>query len=391
MKIGILTFIHTKNYGANLQCFALQYKLNKMGYDTEVLNLYRPIDKGYLQCASDENRFSILYTYKSWKDYKSRFNKTFVRFLHKLGLFAEKGEGILKDDGFTKFQHNYIKFSNKCYRNYTELYEQFPHELYSHLIVGSDQVWNYASRFPKEPFFLTFTEIPKKISYAASLGHTSIPSKIKPILANWLSSFSAISVREESAVAAISEITNLPVKTNIDPIFLLDKKQWMEALTISENSEDKYVLVYMLSVSEPTIMLAQKVAEKLHCGIKIITSRPLVNKPSGCEVLKSEDPRSFVEHYTRASFVVTNSFHGTAFSIDFNIPFVTMDKPGGRLNSRKGDLLKLLHLENRNLFEGQDYVLEDILSCDFLDANIEIERQRTYSMEYLNNELSELK
>ena len=75
MKIGILTFIHTRNFGANLQCFALQHQLSLMGYDSEVINLYRPDDKGYLPCEDDKKRFPKLYSYHSLKDYRKRINK----------------------------------------------------------------------------------------------------------------------------------------------------------------------------------------------------------------------------------------------------------------------------------------------------------------------------
>lgn len=377
MKVGILTFIHTKNFGANLQCFALQHKLLSMGYDAEVINLYRPKDKGYIPCKEDNERFSPIFTYKSLKDYKSKFNKFAARLISSLKYaLSSKKQDQESTNGFDHFQQKYIKFSENCYRNFTQLYNEFPHQLYSHLVVGSDQVWNYSSDFSKEPFFLTFTDSPKKISYAASVGHDSIPEKIAPLLRKWLESFSAISVREKTSVSVVEKLTNKDIDSVIDPTLLITKDQWLQAFSIKKESNQTFVLVYMLSVSESTLKLATDIANKIGCGVKIITNRPLLTTPSGCEVLRNENPKSFVELYCKASFVVTNSFHGTAFAINFNIPFVTMDKQSARLNIRKGDLLKLLHLENRNLFEGDSYDIDNIMSCDFTEANNILESER---------------
>lgn len=386
MKIGILTFIHTKNFGANLQCFALQQKIHSMNYNVEVINLYRPGDKGYIACEKDKERFAPIYSCNSWRDYRSKFNKKIVHLISWLkSLFNYSKSKINKQDGFQQFHHDYIHFSSKCYRNYTQLYEEFPHLEYTHLVVGSDQVWNYASDFSREPFFLTFTDESTKISYAASVGHASIPETIKPIFKKWLDGFFAISVREKTSVTEIKDITGKDVYNVIDPTLLLNKEQWLNALSIKDIETSPFVLVYMLSVSESTLQLAHDVASKLNCGIKLITNRPLINISHRCEVLRDEDPKSFVELYSKAKFIVTNSFHGTAFAINFNVPFVTMDKRNARLNVRKGDLLKLLNLEHRNLFEGDAYNVDQLLKCDFSEANSLLEKERIFAEKYLKS------
>ena len=384
MKIGILTFIHTHNFGANLQCFALQHQLESMGFDVDILNLYRPVDKGYVSCDSDKTRFPILYKFNTIIDYRSRFNKFFA---HVLWKFRPKRISSTAD-GFIEFQNNYIHFSDEEYRNFTQLYDRFPQAKYTHLIVGSDQVWNYSSNFSKEPFFLTFAKKTHKISYAPSIGHSNIPNMIGDIYKKWLDDFSAISVREESASDFLSKLLDRPIPQVLDPTLLLNKECWLKALSIPQKDNENYVLVYMLSLSVSAIDLAKRIANKLGCSVKIITNRPVVGNLDNCELLRTENPRSFVERYSKARFVITNSFHGTAFAVNFNIPFITVEKMKSRLNSRKTSLLNLLELKQRQIFEDDNMNMEDFLDCDFSKANEILERERKKSFEYLIDSLN---
>lgn len=387
MKIGILTFIHTRNFGANLQCFALQHTLESMGYDAEVINLYRPVDKGYVPCDNDKIRFAGIYRYHSFKDYRSKINKLIVPLINRiLGRHKNNKE---KPDGFLSFQKQFIHFSSEEYHNFTRIYSDFPQNKYSHLITGSDQVWNYSTVFSKEPFFLTFSNTNKtiKVSYAASLGHLSLPNEVQKKYKDWLKGFAAISVREESAVAAITPLTDKKVFRVLDPTLLIEKKEWLRSLSINSSESEGYVLVYMLSLSEQVIAFARSVAKMLKCSVKIITSRPYFKSFDDCEFLRSENPRSFVELYSKALFVVTNSFHGTAFAINFNIPFVTIDKSGGRLNSRKQCLLALFKLDKRYVLESDNLNLDFFIHCDFCEANRIMEIERNKSMFFLKETL----
>ena len=385
MKIGIVTFIHTQNIGANLQCFALQNTLDRLGYDTEVINLYRPIDIGYIPCDNDKKRFHGIYTHKSLKDYKSRINRIVANIIKK--IFNKKKE-IQRFDGFLSFRNKYINFSKKIYKNYTQLYSEFPKNEYTHLIVGSDQVWNYASDYSKEPFFLTFVEGINKISYGASVGLSTIPPTVERIYSKWLTDFSAISVREATSVVAISKLTMKDVYRVLDPTLLLNKNEWLKAFDICPTEKIRYVLVYMLSISDKVINFARNVAKRMNCNVKIITNRPYYKSFSDCEFLRAENPISFIELYCNARFVVTNSFHGTAFAINFNIPFVTIDKKSSFLNSRKQSLLELLCLRDRYIYEEDKQDIDKFIRCDFHKVNNILLKERENSISFLKKALN---
>lgn len=381
MRIGILTFIHTNNFGANLQCYALQHVIKRMGFSVDVIDLYRPHDKGYLSCVKDKERFGALYSYHSLRDYRSRFNKIIMKFILSL-----KRRKVCQDneDGFEKFRKTYIHLTSKSFRNITQLYEEFPAGTYTHIVVGSDQVWNYTGDFSKEPFFLTFDNQARKISYAASLGHSTIPQKVAEKYSQWLKDFYCISVREESGVAAISKIVDRDVVQTIDPTFLLSKGEWLKAFSIDRlQYSENIVLVYMLSLSIASIELAQTLARLLGCSVKIITDKPVIKKFENCEFLHNQDPCSFISLYRNAKFVVTNSFHGTAFAINFNIPFITIDKKGARLNTRKVEILKQFNLLDRYIVEGDLYNASSLLKCDFTFANKIMYEERNKSIYFL--------
>lgn len=385
MKIGIITFIHTQNFGANLQCFALQNTLERLGYDVEVINLYRPIDIGYIPCENDRIKFHSIYTHKSLKDYKSKINGTVANIIK--SIFKRKNESQ-RLNGFVSFRAKYIHFSQKTYKNFTQLYNEFPKNEYSHLIVGSDQVWNYASDFSKEPFFLTFAKGINKISYGASVGHATIPPVVEQIYSNWLTDFSAISVREETSVVAISRLTAKDVCRVLDPTLLLNKKEWLSSFGISQKDGDGYVLVYMLSISDKVIDFARNVAKYMDgLNVKVITNRPYYKSFYDCEFLRAENPISFIDLYCNASFVVTNSFHGTAFAINFNIPFVTIDKKSSRLNSRKQDLLEILSLSDRYIYEEDEQEIGRFIQCDFHEANNILIKEKENSISFLKSAL----
>lgn len=385
MKIGLLTFVHSGNFGANLQCFALQHILESLGHDVDVINLYRPLDKGYSYCENDKSQFAGIFKYRSYKDYRSKLNKFIATILNIISL--KGGSNKIKKEGFVWFQNKYIHLSSEEYRNFSQLYMNFPQYKYTHLITGSDQVWNYTTDYSIEPFFLTFANTSKKISYAASVGHPDLPFEVKVKYRMWIKDFTSISVREESAMTAIKDITEKTVVRVLDPTLLIDKKEWLSSLEINISNEDRYVLVYMLSLSEQVINFARNIAKLNGCKVKIITSRPYHKSYDECVFLRSENPKSFVELYSNALYVVTNSFHGTAFAINFNIPFVTIDKKSSRLNNRKKELLELLRLEDRYYLENEPLDIEKLQRCNFIRSNEILKAERSKSISFLNDSL----
>lgn len=387
MKIAILTYLHAQNYGAELQCFALQCKLRNMGFDVTVLNIYRPTNKEYLPCKG----FEPIFSYKTKADRISKMRKKMIdvyTFLNRI-VYAQKFSKSLEN--FNEFHNKYTSLSNDTFMNFEQLYRKSESFDYTHYIVGSDQVWNFDYPFSIEPFFLTFVKKGVKISYAASIGHSELPDSVRLQYEKWLTEFSHISLREHQGVELIKNILSnkKEVFRVLDPTFLLTKSDWLKNLEIETNINYKYVLVYLLSVSNDALSIARKIASKLDARIIIVASSP-VRKYHGKDLtfILGEGPKVFVELFAGASFVVTNSFHGTAFSVNFNVPFIVVTRKNKRVNSRFVSLLSDLNLMERYCYENEVVDIHKFLNLDFSEANVLLDNLRKFSENYLLKSLS---
>lgn len=382
-QIAIMTFVHAYNYGAELQCFALQEKLSQLGYDVTVLDLFRPGDDEYKN-IQDHHRFDRLFSYNDNKDKKVRLKIVIARWIDYIVSFFYTKRAKKRDRAFREFHNQYTRLSEEKYYNFQSLYDK-AHWPYSHFIVGSDQVWNYSLHFSNEPYFLTFVKNGKKISYAASIGHSDMPDKVKELYKKWLSDFDYISLREQQGVSIVKEITHREdVQCVLDPVLLFGKSDWIRILDVKTEKE-KYVLLYLLSRSQYSVDLAKSIAKEYSLKVVLITTEIFNPYPgSGINVYYGRSPKDFVYLFANASFVVTNSFHGTAFAVNFNIPFFSTTRADKRYNSRFISLLENCKLSDRLLYEGQEYPrFKDVKDVSFITANTILERDRDKSLSYL--------
>lgn len=385
MKIAIVTFVHAYNYGAELQCFALQYKLRNQGFNVEVLDLYRPQDDEYRHTKDSDLKFGPLFSHNSSSDRKARIHRIAADWIACMQKIFYRKRFIERKKAFWGFHEEYTNLSPQPICNFLALYQQ--NFDYTHYIVGSDQVWNYSNGFSVEPYLLSFVDNAKKISYAASIGHSDIPSQISEIYLKNLSSFRAISLREEQGTKIISEITKRnDVVTVLDPTLLLSKEEWENALRISKSPCKPYLLLYLLSRSCESVDFAIEYAKKRDWDVKIISTSIVPQyKYNNIQYICGVSPKQFVELFCSASFVVTNSFHGTAFAVNFNIPFISTTRSDKRYNSRFVNLLNITGLSSRLVFEDKlDYSrLDNLEACDFSTARTSIEDERSKSLDFI--------
>lgn len=391
-KIAVITYNKAFNYGGDLQCFALQYKLNKIGYCTEVLDIIRPIHPMYMHDLEDTAKFKPLFDYEEKFDtlskIKAKISKLFGSF-YTLFFYKtyRKREKVFKD-----FHEKYIAFSKESFTNFSHLYEFSSKMDYTHYITGSDQVWNYTYPFSIEPYFLSFVKKGIKISYAASIGHSNIPEDIISLYKKWLSDFSFISLREDIGVELIKSITQRQdIYHVLDPTLLLTKYEWVNSLDLNTceqgtiDQKDKYVLVYLLSRSSYSIDLALEIAKRKSYGVKVISSNlyaPYLKKRN-LQFILAEGPKTFVKLFKDAEFIITNSFHGTAFAINFNIPFFTTTRKNKRVNSRFHSLLTICSLTDRLVYENDANIYLPLKEINFEHANASLEKERIKSLSFL--------
>lgn len=369
MRIGILTFHYAHNYGAVLQAYALREYLRINGNSVKILD-YRnkAIESEYLG--------DLPYRY-SLKDL------VHVRLLPKWissrkDVKAAQPYWRRRCESFNSFIDRYI-LEGEENRLDAEGVQKSDCDVF---IVGSDQVWNqYLERGIDSVYFLDFDTKAKKIFYATSNGYDHIPQESMEYYKRVLDSSTFVGTREKS----LAEQINLHCDTNarfvIDPSLLLDADSY-NLLASSSVSEKRYVMAYFISEDKHTQLIAEFIARTL--GLELIEFHNFYRRDLKDHIqFTDKSPSEFLTYIKNAEFVVTNSFHGTAFSIIYQKNFYSVfDK-----DVRKGDLLSSLGLESRHIFNACDVDLNE--EIDYSAVKRKLESLRQDSESFLLDALSE--
>jgi hypothetical protein len=252
----------------------------------------------------------------------------------------------------------------------------------SYFIAGSDQIWNphYNSDFKK--YFLQFAPKDKRIAYAPSFGVSEIPEDKKEKYKKWLNEIPHLSVREKEGAKIIKELTGRDVPVLVDPTLLLKKEEWLEISKEHENKpKSKYLLTYFLgTIPRDRKKLIKNIAKKYH--LKIVRLADLKDKKT-----YTADPSEFIDYINSAEIFLTDSFHGTVFSILMETPFYVFQRLGGKsMYSRIDTLLEMTNFKNR---EEKDINLSNnLLEVDFAHVDEILKKERQKSMDFLKNALN---
>lgn len=292
----IATFNRSRNFGAMLQSYALQQKLQELGVASEHLDRYVP------QAA---RHFSL----KQWlKDLRNR----------RANLL------------FQSFQDDYLHYTEKKYR--TSECDELKEE-YTHFIAGSDQVWNCKNGIIPE-FFLEFAgDENKRISYAASIGLSKLPEEHKERFKEAVEKFQRISVREKTGAELVRAIIGKNVETVLDPVFLLPVRTWERILVPPKDSG--YIFVYGFDVSDRMKEYIKELRNRTKK--RVISVYRLKGMPVNRVVGPQIGPLEFLGYVHNADYIVTSSFHCTAFSLIFQKKMIVDHH--GTTGSRTKDLL----------------------------------------------------
>ena len=370
-KIGILTFHNAYNYGAVLQCYALQKVIGNKNFNVEVINY---------------NDFNVMDSYRFFPK-NNRNLKSFIKSVIKVVLFYGKTKKRYnKFDEFIK--NNYILSKNK-YTKEDLLNEDSIN--YDCLITGSDQVWSISIVGELSDIYtLNFANDKiNKISYAASVGDASTIKRNKNLFKNKISKINHISVREDDAKNELEKILTKPIEVVLDPTLLLKSVDWNNLTNTDDSKKEKYILAYVVQADEEYIKIVNDLSEKT--GLKVIHFDK--RNPGYKNVLKSaytEGPLEFVNYIKNADYVVATSFHATVFSVIFNKKFFIV--PHRKTGARVTNLLDKLGIEGRtfssyNEFKDIDYNFDT--NWDEVNKKLDIEREK--SINWLLNAINDEK
>ncbi|WP_029071011.1 polysaccharide pyruvyl transferase family protein [Kandleria vitulina] len=371
-KIGILTFYKAQNYGAVLQAYALQEKINDLGFDAYHINFQ---DKLYMNNNSSLVRkiFSVI-----------KLSKGNVYKYIKTKNISSKTSNL-----FEKFRKNNIHESKKKYNKNDISCSNLEYDAF---VCGSDMVWSDIGQ-DLETYFLRFTDYEKRIAYAPSITGTDNYSIEKnEMMKEYINGIKHLSVREKSGIDYINKITARKAFLAIDPTLLLTKDDWIDKLYLQKNTDDKYVLVYMFQGSKSISKEIKTFAKKNNLKIRYI---PMTIDERYNEVKNgfsgSYGPKEFLELFLNASFVVTNSYHGLIFSINFNIPFVLYhretDNKWKDHENRMNGILDMFNLNERYLYYN-NHIKNNFINLNYDSINDKLHSLTNESLKYLKNSLN---
>lgn len=377
-KIGIITIFNVENYGAELQAYATQKALQTMGYDAELINYPYFVSPRHKATKMSRPVFPI--------SMKLHIIKKCLPLVNMLKGLRSGNANRNRTRHFEEFQTANTRLS-KEYRTMDALYEA--NLGYDACIVGSDQVWNPNNNTSLDPYFLSFVSSGRKLSYASSIGVSVLPDYTYEYYRKAFNSLDAISVREEQAVGLVKQVSGKSAQWVLDPTLLLNKEQWLEVAKPTMGMPEKYVLLYELTPCPYLKILAKHIAEVKGCKvIRITKDANRVEADEDVVNVIDAGPAEFLGLFKGADFVVTNSFHGTAFSINFNKPFYVVTPARKSNNSRQQSILRLFGLTGRLLLDGAPLPTEGQFALDFAQVNARLEEERAKSMNYLTKAIN---
>lgn len=342
-RVALMTIYKVPNYGSVLQAYATVRVLGGLGFDCDVIN----------------------YTYPNAWHYRQGTTRFSHSLLHRLAVRMSKAIGLKKHHVFLRRLEKFRKKHFRLTKPMASLDElgQYDWSQYHAVIAGSDQIWNPRFLHGDSAFMLSFVpDNVKKISIASSFAAASVPQKLRAKYKKHLGRFSSITVREANGKQVAEKELQLPLTAGVipDPTLLLSAPQWKKLFDLTgEKAQKPYILLYLLDYAFDPKPYIFEVVNHFHkkYGLEIKTiykftsfMTPYLRDYTDCQ---DASPMQFVRLVGGASLVVTSSFHGTAFAVNFARPLIAVVPGGG--DDRQTTLLRSLGLEKCALRAGADY------------------------------------
>lgn len=353
-KIGILTMPNSVSFGASLQTYALRRYLSDNGYYTDVINYLSPAIGQSIQSSEKSifRRFLVSILNLS-------ISKKFKRFEKNIRMYPPKPIQQEALNGISK--------------------------RYDGIVCGSDQVWNTKITGRDYSMFLDFcpTNV-KKISYAPSFGIVELEEGTQKIIAELLADFDHLSIREESGRRIINSLNGRNAKVVVDPTFLIDAEQWRKLERPVYRIKKEYILVFAINPSARMEAFAEQLSAVTGLRVVHIGGSFFRNGRYCIDHIRIIGPGEWLYLLDNARYVITNSFHGIAFSVILRKNFFT--EYSALTNTRLEEIIRKTGLQDRVIGSSQFRVSSDI---DYNAVESCMKKYIDSSKEYLKEALSD--
>ena len=361
MDIKVITRHAPSNYGSLLQSIATITILERLGHTCEIIDYIRDDEHGLKAIITSLNG-------------KQGWNGNPLKKLAYIVLrYPEDKVAELK---FSKIRKKCLKLTQRC-RTHEDL-KRLDADVF---MTGSDQVWGPTLNGQyDEAYFLSFVSGKPKTAYAASFGRTDFTPKILAEYSKLLSTYSGIAVRENNAVDLLKLLGITCMGQVLDPTLLLTGEEWSKR--IKRNMEWKYVLVYQLHNNPVLSDYALRFAR--HTGLPLYRISPTFHQiRRGGKYIYLPDLDEFLSYIKNCTYFITDSFHGTAFALNFNRQFIEI-LPNNKTGSRNQSILQLVGLTDRILTDFDDFSVADRF-IDYAAVNAILAKEREKSITILKS------
>ncbi|MBP3354251.1 MAG: polysaccharide pyruvyl transferase family protein [Bacteroidales bacterium] len=359
MNIKIITRHFPANYGSILQSIATQKAIEKLGHKSQIIDYIPKNEYGV------RGVLSLLKQKKEWN------NSALKKFLY---VVLRSPGDVIANFKFSRMRKKYLELTPR-YNTKEELRENVePAEIY---MTGSDQVWGeIAGGGYDYSYLLDFiSEKYPKVAYSASFGKIDFSEEVLLQYKELLSKYKYISLRELDGVNILNQMGIPNLGQVLDPVYMFNSEWWSRF--IKKERTDKYVLVYQIHANKDIEEYAKKFAKEK--GLKLIRIFPLLHQIfRGGRLAYLPNISQFLSYIKNAEYVVTDSFHGTSFSLIFNTQFINV-LAKVNINSRIYSLLKILGIEDRIVTEKFDFSIADRkIEYNAINKKIDDLREKSY-------------
>lgn len=358
MKAGIITIRDNINYGNRLQNYAVSILLK--GYGIEATTIFLNNKEVFLS-----------YKHKNW--IKRLLPIHLLLFCSMLNKWLHRDKpNIIREKNFCEFNDKYIDQKIYSVNRYKQMIKIKELQEYDYFLAGSDQIWN-PNFAGTDLYFLTFAPPEKRIAFIASIGINELPDKEAERYKVLLSKMKYISVREEKAVTLIEQLIGKKVDCFLDPVLLISKDKWSEiAEAIPHDIPSNYILSFFLG-DEPEENI-KKLAEKRQVSVIHMNQEKY-------REYYSLNPAQLLYLIKNAEFVLTDSFHVTAFSIIFQKQFYVfrrkqegMEGMFSRMETLLGKLGLIYRVQDGIEIEDKDVISKE--QYDLIEKKLVDEQKR---------------
>ncbi len=381
--LGVCLKYNQKNYGSKLQALATVKMFEELGVDYEIIRY---------------NKKSLKFLIKSLPRF---LNWVFIndRYLQiqRMIQFARhkdiKSQVEIRNSSFDDFDKFFEDNLSQVYKNYDQLKKICP-EKYDAVITCSDQLWSPSALGSNFYNLMFVPEYINKVSWASSFGVSQIPFYQKSRTKKYLNRIEHISCRENRGAEIVKELTNRDVPVLMDPVFVFDKNEWDNLVPADTPEGEPYIFCYFLGENTEHRAAAKELSEKT--GMRIVTLRHLdkyVKDDENFGDIAPYDvsPKRFLNILRNASCVLTDSFHGTAFSIIFEKQFMVFnrynDASSNSKNSRVDSVCRLLDLSERRFNSSDDIFEKTTAEIDYETVSKKVAQFRENTKRYLTDAL----